>query len=67
MLQFLNRFENSRKGEMEEQIKYIKELMDTIEMQQDFTSYEFLPMLTLINMMCGLANKLRVESEMTQD
>jgi len=52
---------------MEEQIKYIKEIMETIERQQDFTSYEFLPMLTLINKMCGLANKLRVESEMTQD
>ena len=50
---------------MEEQIKQIKELMDTIERQKDFTSYEFLPMLTLINKSYGLLNKLRVESEMT--
>ena len=41
--------------------------MRIIELESDYGSYKFLPMLTLIGKQCRIANELRVESEMTQE
>jgi len=45
----------------------VEELMRIVELQKDFGSYEFLPMLALINKQSQIANQLSVESEMTID